>query len=123
MTPSDPRLRRLLRPARGSLGGVVASGAVSAALVIVQAWVVTGLVVAVVQDDPLSRWVLLTVAAFAARAKRSHSSGVAKPRIRTTARRLSSTARSDSFDSSRSPKSVQVPRSAIPIPMSCAAAT
>ena len=55
MKPSDPRLRRLLRPARGSLAGVVASGAVSAALVIVQAWVVTGLVVAVVQDVAAGR--------------------------------------------------------------------
>jgi len=72
MRPGDPRVRRQLRPARRQLGGVVAGGALASVLVIVQAWVITGLVVAAL-DHPLDdarvgRWAGLVVAVLAARA-------------------------------------------------------
>ncbi|MFC4783419.1 thiol reductant ABC exporter subunit CydD [Nocardioides sp. MAHUQ-72] len=72
MRPGDPRVRRQLRPARRELSGVVAGGALGSLLVIAQAWVVTGLVVAAVHDPldraELGRWALATVAVLAARA-------------------------------------------------------
>ena len=46
MRPSDPRLRRLLAPARRPLAVVLGTGVLGALLVIAQAFVVTGLVVA-----------------------------------------------------------------------------
>ena len=46
MRPSDPRLRRRLAPARRPLLGVVGAGLVGSLLVLTQAWVVTGVVVA-----------------------------------------------------------------------------
>ena len=72
MRPSDPRVRRQLRPARRPLAGVVAGGAAGSVLVIVQAWVVTGLVVAALADPlddaRVSRWAVAAVAVLAARA-------------------------------------------------------
>lgn len=72
MRPTDPRVRRQLRPARRSLAGVVAGGAAGSVLVIVQAWVVTGLVVAALADPlddaRVSRWAVAAVAVLAARA-------------------------------------------------------
>lgn len=68
MRPTDPRLRPYLAPARGPLTGVVAAGVVASALIVAQAWAVTGLIVAVVGADPLSRWATAVVALFVARA-------------------------------------------------------
>ncbi|MCX6399180.1 MAG: thiol reductant ABC exporter subunit CydD [Propionibacteriales bacterium] len=67
MKPSDPRVREFLAPARTSLAGVVAGGVLSGALVIAQAWVVTGLVIAVLHGDELLGWGLATVAVLALR--------------------------------------------------------
>ncbi len=68
MRPTDPRLRRHLAAARAQLGGVLATGLLSSLLVIVQAWVVTGLVVAVVRDRDVASWAWLVLATLAARA-------------------------------------------------------
>lgn len=68
MRPSDPRLRRRLAPARGPLAGVVAAGAVASVLVIAQAWVVTGLVVAVLRDGNVAGWGLAVAGVLAGRA-------------------------------------------------------
>ncbi|GAA2142873.1 thiol reductant ABC exporter subunit CydD [Nocardioides koreensis] len=72
MRPSDPRVRRQLRCARRPLAGVVAGGAVGSVLVIAQAWVVTGLVVAALatplDDARVGRWATAVVAVLAARA-------------------------------------------------------
>jgi ATP-binding cassette subfamily C protein CydCD len=70
--PADPRVRRQLRPARRPLAGVVAGGAVGSLLVIAQAWVVTGLVVAALADPlddaRVARWAGAVLAVLAARA-------------------------------------------------------
>ncbi|WP_121251447.1 thiol reductant ABC exporter subunit CydD [Nocardioides ferulae] len=68
MKPTDPRLREQLAPAWRQLLGVGAAGVVGAVLVIVQAWVVTGLVVAVVEQRPFEDWAGLVLIVFAARA-------------------------------------------------------
>ncbi|MEV7431337.1 thiol reductant ABC exporter subunit CydD [Nocardioides sp. NPDC092400] len=68
MRPSDPRLRRQLAPARGPLGGVLAAGLLGAVLVVAQAWTVTGLVVAVVRQEPLQGWALAVAAVLGLRA-------------------------------------------------------
>lgn len=68
MRPTDPRLRPHLAPARLPLAGLLVSGVAGAVLIVAQAWFVTGLVVAVVRDDPLERWALAVVLVFAARA-------------------------------------------------------
>ncbi len=68
MKPTDRRLRRHLAPARRQLAGVLASGVVSSLLVIAQAWVVTGLVVAVVRGQEITGWAWLVVATLATRA-------------------------------------------------------
>ncbi|MCL8027214.1 thiol reductant ABC exporter subunit CydD [Nocardioides bruguierae] len=61
MRPTDPRLARRLAPARGPLAGVVVLQTLSALLVIGQAFAVTGLVVAAVEDlssPAVTRWAL-----------------------------------------------------------------
>lgn len=67
MRPTDPRLVRRLAPARRELSGVVGAGLVSGLLVVLQAWTVTGLVLAVVGHGSPGSWALLTLAVFAAR--------------------------------------------------------
>ena len=62
MRPLDPRLRRHLGAARAQLGGVLVVGLLSSLLVIAQAWVVTGLVVAVVREDDPTPWAWLVAA-------------------------------------------------------------
>ncbi|MFB9312708.1 thiol reductant ABC exporter subunit CydD [Nocardioides plantarum] len=68
MRPSDPRLRAQLAPARAPLAGVLGAGVLGSLLVIAQAWVVTGLVVAVVRGADLTVWGTATVAVLAGRA-------------------------------------------------------
>ncbi|HEX3222603.1 MAG TPA: thiol reductant ABC exporter subunit CydD [Nocardioides sp.] len=80
MRPTDPRLVRRLGPAKKSLAGVVGAGVVSSLLVLGQAWVVTGLVVAVVHGTALRPWVLAVVALFIARAAVGLLSDVAAAR-------------------------------------------
>ncbi len=76
MRPTDPRLRRLLSPAGPWLTGIVGAGLLGAVLVLAQAWVVTGLVVALVRGTPLTGWVVATTAVFAARGLASWLSDV-----------------------------------------------
>jgi ATP-binding cassette, subfamily C, bacterial CydCD len=68
MRPTDPRLLRRLRPARRPLAVVVGSGLLSSLLLIGQAWIVTGLVVAVVDGTAVRPWGLAVLAVFTARA-------------------------------------------------------
>ncbi|WP_051706203.1 thiol reductant ABC exporter subunit CydD [Nocardioides aequoreus] len=68
MRPTDPRLRARLAPARAPLAGVLASGVLGAALVVAQAWLVTGLVVAVVRREDVVPWGLGVVAVLLGRA-------------------------------------------------------
>ncbi|WP_300391362.1 thiol reductant ABC exporter subunit CydD, partial [uncultured Nocardioides sp.] len=67
MRPSDPRLRRLLAPARRPLAVVLGTGVLGALLVIAQAFVVTGLVVAAVEGRLALGWAVAVVAVLAAR--------------------------------------------------------
>ncbi len=62
MRPSDPRLRSQLVPALRELLGLAGTGVLGGVLVIVHAWVVTGLVVAVLHGDPLTRWAVAVAA-------------------------------------------------------------
>jgi ATP-binding cassette subfamily C protein CydCD len=66
--PSDPRLRQQLAPARRQLLGVLTAGVVGSVLVIAQAWVVTGLVLAVLRDGDVRAWGVAVVATLALRA-------------------------------------------------------
>jgi ATP-binding cassette subfamily C protein CydCD len=66
--PTDPRLLTQLAPARRQLGGVLAAGVASSVLVIGQAFVVTGLVLAALDGDHVVRWAALVAATLAARA-------------------------------------------------------
>ncbi|WP_051276981.1 thiol reductant ABC exporter subunit CydD [Marmoricola sp. URHB0036] len=68
MRPSDPRVRRFLAPARAPVAGVLVSGLLSSLLIVVQAWVVTGLLVAVVEGDQVASWGWAVVATLALRA-------------------------------------------------------
>ncbi|MBO0847527.1 MAG: ABC transporter permease, partial [Nocardioides sp.] len=68
MRPLDPRLFGRLRPARRPLTTVVGAGVLGSLLVLGQAWIVTGLVVAVVRGTSVGPWVLAVVAVCAARA-------------------------------------------------------
>ncbi len=68
MRPTDPRLRQQLAPAAPWLLGVLGAGIVGSILVLAQAWVVTGLVVAVVTDGAVEAWGLAVIAVFCARA-------------------------------------------------------
>ena len=67
MRPTDPRLVRRLAPARRPLAGVIAGGAGVSFLVIGQAWLVAGLVVAVADGGAVRPWALSVIAVFATR--------------------------------------------------------
>ena len=54
MRPLDPRLRPHLAPARRELAGVLVTGVVGSVLVLAQAWVVTGLVLAALHDGDVA---------------------------------------------------------------------
>ncbi len=72
MRPTDPRVLRQLRSARGALVALLGSAVVSGVLVIVQAWVITGLIVAALDDatatGTVGGWALAVVALLALRA-------------------------------------------------------
>lgn len=80
MRPTDPWLLRQLRPARDALLAVVGYGAVSCVLVIVQAWAVTALVLAVLDDRPLTVPGILVATVLVGRAVVSWLSEVAAAR-------------------------------------------
>ena len=67
MRPTDPRLVLRLAPARRPLAGVISGGVVTSLLVIGQAWLVTGLIVAVVDHHRVRPWALAVVGVFVAR--------------------------------------------------------
>ena len=67
MKPSDPRLRRYLRPAARPLAGVLASGVAASALVLLQAWTITDLVLAAIRDGDVRAAALQVVAVLALR--------------------------------------------------------
>ncbi|WGL53359.1 thiol reductant ABC exporter subunit CydD [Nocardioides sp. BP30] len=71
MRPSDPRLRRQLAPARGPLVLVGVAGVAGSLLLIVQAWAVTMLVLAVLGHSgsagTVVGWAVTVAAVFAAR--------------------------------------------------------
>ncbi len=67
MRPTDPRLLRMLAPARGALAGVVVAGVVGALLVVAQAFAVTGLVVAAVEGRFPPGWAVLVAGLLVAR--------------------------------------------------------
>ncbi|GGO92826.1 ABC transporter [Nocardioides phosphati] len=68
MRPTDPRLRALLTPARLPLAGVVGAGVATGAVVVAQAWVVAGLVVAVLRGSELTWWAAAVLGVLALRA-------------------------------------------------------
>ena len=67
MKPTDRRLRRVLRPAARPLAGAVAAGVASSLLVVAQAWVVAGLVVALLRGGDVAMWGVAVAATLAAR--------------------------------------------------------
>ena len=67
MRPTDPRLVRRLAPARRPLAGVISGGVVTSFLVIGQAWLVAGLIVAVVDHHTVLPWALAVAGVFVAR--------------------------------------------------------
>ena len=67
MKPSDPRVRRQLAPARRQLAVVLAAGVVASLLLVGQAWAVTELIIAALDDGAVWTWAVVVVAVFAAR--------------------------------------------------------
>ncbi len=67
MRPSDPRLRRYLRPAARPLAGVLVSGVAGSVLVLLQAWTVTDLVVAALRDGDVAAAALRVASVLALR--------------------------------------------------------
>ncbi len=80
MRPTDPRLVRRLRPATRPLVVLVSAGFVGSLLLIAQAWLVTGLVVAVVHGGAVRPWAVAVVGLFVARAVAGLISDVAAAR-------------------------------------------
>jgi ATP-binding cassette, subfamily C, bacterial CydCD len=80
MRPTDPRLVRRLQPATRPLAVVVGAGVLSSLLLIGQAWIVTGLVVAVDRRTSVQPWAWGVLAVFAARALSGVVSDVAAAR-------------------------------------------
>jgi len=68
MASRDRGARRLLRPARWQLGGVVAAGVAQSVCVIAQAFVVGGLVASLVRREAASPWVLALAVVLVLRA-------------------------------------------------------
>ncbi len=67
MRPSDPRVRRQLAPARRQLAVVLAAGVLASLLLVGQAWAVTELIIAALDDGAVWTWAVVVVAVFAAR--------------------------------------------------------
>lgn len=67
MRPADPRVRRQLAPARRPLAVVLVAGVVGSLLLVGQAWAVTELVLAALDDGAVGTWAAVVVAVFAAR--------------------------------------------------------
>jgi ATP-binding cassette subfamily C protein CydCD len=68
LRPTDPAVRRQLAPARQQLGVVLAAGVVASLLLVGQAWAVTELILAALDDGAVWTWAVVVCAVFAARA-------------------------------------------------------
>jgi ATP-binding cassette, subfamily C, bacterial CydCD len=66
--PSDPRVRRQLAPARRPLAVVLVAGVVGSLLLVGQAWAVTELVLAALDEGAVLGWAAVVAGLFAARA-------------------------------------------------------
>lgn len=80
MRPSDPRVRTQLAPARGPLSAVLVAGTVGSALVVAQAFAITGFVVAALDGRFATAWAGIVVAVLAARGLTGWVSDVAAAR-------------------------------------------
>lgn len=67
MRPSDPRVRRQLAPAARPLAVVLVAGVVGSLLLVAQAWAVTELVLAALEEGAVGTWAAVVVAVFVAR--------------------------------------------------------
>ncbi|KQW48889.1 ABC transporter permease [Nocardioides sp. Root1257] len=67
MRPTDPAVRQQLAPARRELAVVLVAGGVGSLLLVGQAWAVTELVLAALDDGAVWPWALVVVGVFAAR--------------------------------------------------------
>ncbi|MEQ6902534.1 ABC transporter permease, partial [Nocardioides sp. YIM 152588] len=65
--PTDPRVLRQLRAARGPLLAVTGSAILAGVLVIAQAWAVTGLVLAALDRDAVATWAAVVLGLLALR--------------------------------------------------------
>ena len=81
MRPTDPRVRRQLMPAHRHLGVVLAASLASCLLLITQAWAVTELVLAALDDGAVGTWAAVVAAVFAGRALVGWVSVAAAPLI------------------------------------------
>ncbi|GAA1760836.1 thiol reductant ABC exporter subunit CydD [Nocardioides hankookensis] len=68
MRPTDPAVRRQLAPARRELAVVLVAGGVGSLLLVGQAWAVTELILATLDDGAVWPWALVVAGVFAARA-------------------------------------------------------
>ncbi|GAA4711222.1 thiol reductant ABC exporter subunit CydD [Nocardioides conyzicola] len=68
MRPTDPAVRRQLAPARRQLAVVLVAGGIGSLLLVGQAWAVTELILAALDDGAVGAWAAVVVAVFAARA-------------------------------------------------------
>jgi ATP-binding cassette subfamily C protein CydCD len=84
MRPTDPRLLRRLGPARRALATVVGAGLAGSLLVLAQAWMVTGLLVALVEGGDVTFFGLAVIAVIGARAATGFASDVAAARAAGT---------------------------------------
>lgn len=67
MRPTDPRVRRQLAPAARPLVVVLVAGVVGSLLLVAQAWAVTELVLAALDEGAVGTWAAVVVAVFVAR--------------------------------------------------------
>lgn len=67
MRPTDPRVRRQLTPALRPLAVVLVAGVVGSLLLVGQAWAVTELVLAALDEGAVGTWAAVVVAVFVAR--------------------------------------------------------
>ncbi|WP_300430714.1 thiol reductant ABC exporter subunit CydD [uncultured Nocardioides sp.] len=84
MRPTDPRLHRLLAPARQPLAVVLGTGVLGALLVIAQAFAITGLVVAAVEGRLALGWAVAVVAVLLGRGLVGWAGDVAAARAAAT---------------------------------------
>jgi len=80
MSPFDPRVRTYLAPARTQLVFLLAAGVAQTGLLAAQAFVLTGSIVAVVEQRPVEQWALALAAVVVLRATAAIASDNASAR-------------------------------------------